>query len=542
MILLLAIIILSMILVLKGLYLYFKTSKALLVFQQGGYSNIRMNNYIKKHYKYCYGINELGWLVAPIIMFINPQFAALALLVMFFFSYYNLYFYNFNQRRYTQKLGLNVTKRIKRLIVSISLIIIFIFTISILILYYFGYNFLTLEFYLYLDIIFTLIIYFIFYIVMLANFINKPIEKMVQNHYLQLAQNKLQANHKLAVIGITGSFGKTSTKNILGTILGQKYPTLITPNSYNTPMGLCICINNQLNNLYRYFIAEMGAYYQGDIKELVDFVKPKYGIVTGIGNQHLETFKSIQTTLQTKMELIEGLDPQGLGIINQDDPYISKYQIKNNVLIKRYSLKDPQSDIYAYDLKYLASGMMFKIKFNNQEYEIKTRLLGKHNVANILPCILLAHHLGYDMPSIIKAISKINSVEHRLALKQVNHNTLMIDDAFNANEQGIKESIKILGNYSQYRILITPGLIDLGTESEKVHQALGSYLTNYVDEVLIVSKENYDALLQGIKATNFDLKQVKYYDNFIDAYNYALSKNIDKVILVANDLPDKFNN
>lgn len=539
----LAMVIVSMVLVLNVLYLYFKTNKALLVFQQGAYSAKRMFTYMKENYKYSYGINELCLLIAPIILLFKPSYVALSLFIMFFFGYYNLRFYNLNAKRYDQKLKLKITSRVKRLLITLSLLIILIFGSVIFALYSYGYDFLSLNFYLYLYITFVLVVYLIFILVILANTINAPIEMMVRNHYKKLAKNKLAKIPNLEVIGITGSFGKTSTKNIVGSILAKKQPTLICPASYNTPMGLTMTIDKELSNLYRYFVAEMGAYKPGEIRELVNLVKPKYGIVTSVGHQHLETFKSIENVTKTKMELIEGLPTNGLGIINYDNEYIRNYQIKNDVKVLTYSLQDDSCDIYGFDIKYQEQCMEFKFKLHKQTYSCSTKLLGRHNVENIMAAILLADHLGYCIDDITSAIKRLAPVKNRLELKRVNNKTIMIDDAFNANEVGIKESIYILGQYQdKKRILITPGLIDLGSISEKIHNDLGMYLTKYVDQVMIVGDYNYQDIIDGIKQTDFDLKRVKKYDNFLEAYRDAISIDEDKVILVANDLPDKFNN
>lgn len=539
----LAMVIVSMVLVLNVLYLYFKTNKALLVFQQGAYSAKRMITYMKENYKYSYGINELCLLIAPIILLFKPSYVALSLFIMFFFSYYNLRFYNLNAKRYDQKLKLKITSRVKRLLITLSLLIILIFGSLIFALYSYGYDFLSLNFYLYLYITFVLVVYLIFILVILANTINAPIEMMVRNHYKKLAKNKLAKIPNLEVIGITGSFGKTSTKNVVGSILAKKQPTLISPASYNTPMGLTMTIDKELSNLYRYFVAEMGAYKPGEIRELVNLVKPKYGIVTSVGHQHLETFKSIENVTKTKMELIEGLPTNGLGIINYDNEYIRNYQIKNDVKVLTYSLQDDSCDIYGFDIKYQEQCMEFKFKLHKQTYSCSTKLLGRHNVENIMAAILLADHLGYSIDNITSAIKRLAPVKNRLELKRVNNKTIMIDDAFNANEVGIKESIYILGQYQdKKRILITPGLIDLGSISEKIHNDLGMYLTKYVDQVMIVGDYNYQDIIDGIKQTDFDLKRVKKYDNFLEAYRDAISIDEDKVILVANDLPDKFNN
>lgn len=516
---------------LMGLYFYLKSHKAIHVLQQSGYDNKRLWRYMKSHYKFVYGINELLPLIGILIMSHN---LLVGLLLNAVFLYYNTRLFNVANTRYIAKLGLNVTDRVKRLITSftiISIIMLGLLSLTITI------NNI-LEFYLNLAIM----TYVIYLILMLANAINQPIEAKVRQKYQNMARTKLAKHRDLFVIGITGSYGKTSIKNIVGNVLGEIEPTLITPESYNTPNGLTITVNNFLNPFHKNFVAEMGAYYEGEIRELAELVNPKIGIVSSVGPQHLETFKTMETIQKTKLELIESLPEDGLGILNYDNEYIRNYQIQNNVSVKYYSLENQNADLYGYDVKYLDGMMNFKVKMNDEVYEIETKLLGIHSVQNIMAAILVAEYKNIDMKTVITAIKKLRPVKNRLEYKYVNSKLSIIDDAFNSNPEGIREAIKILGNYeNKKRILITPGLIDLGSKTEEIHNELGAYLTQYVDEVYIVGKLNREAIIKGIKTTDFDQNNVYECDNFIDAYDVATNQDVEKVVLIANDLPDKFN-
>ncbi|MFV0287920.1 MAG: Mur ligase family protein [Mycoplasmatales bacterium] len=340
----------------------------------------------------------------------------------------------------------------------------------------------------------------------------------------------------LTVVGITGSYGKTSIKNIINEVLQEEKITLQTPSSFNTPVGLSITINKDLTKMHEIFLAEMGAYYPGEIKELANMVKPKIGIVSSIGPQHLETFKSIKNIQKTKMELIENLPIDGLGILNYDNQNIREYNLKNKVPIKWYSLEEENVDLYAYDIIYLEQGMNFKIKFKNEEYQIETKLLGKYNVYNILAAILVADYEGIPINKIIKNIKKINKIEKRLEIKYINKELTIIDDSFNGNIVGMQEGFKILSKYNNLKILITPGIIDGGTENYKINKELSQSIEG-IDYILFVGKYNRQPLHEGLK----DNLQAKDFDNFLDAYNYAVNLEGKKTILVANDLPDKYN-
>ena len=525
------------------IYNFTKTSKALLVFQQSAYTYKRYITYIKKNYKYTFGVNEILLSSGLIIIILNPEYILIGFIILLFFAYYNLRFYNLNSTRYSKKIPLNITNRLKRLVITYILINTIVIIVIILILLSLKITPYVMFFWYSLFIMLIILTYLIFPIIMLANLINTPMEKKIKNKFKKIAKIKLESYSKLITIGITGSYGKTSIKNIVGTILNEFEPTLITPESYNTPMGLTITIDKYLNKFHKYFIAEMGAYKKGEIKELVKLVHPKVGIVSAVGNQHLETFKTMNNILNTKLELIEGLPSDGLGILNLDNKYIREYKVKNNVDVQYYSLEDREADIFAFNIVYLENGMSFDVELNSIIYNIETKLLGKYNVENILAGILVAKYCGFEIEKIIKSVSKIQPVKNRLELKKISSDTIIIDDAFNANELGINEGIKILGNYKEYcRILITPGLIDLGTDSKKVHNELGKNLAKHCDVLYIVGKENREDIVHGIQQTDFNSNNVKKCDNFLEAYNEAILMSGKKVILIANDLPDKFNN
>lgn len=509
-------------------FLIYKSRFAFLILQQSAYDNKRFFRYLTSHYKNVFGINEMLVLFGVYITF-NLDYI-IGLLFISVILYYNTRFFNMSESRFISKVKLNVTTRVKR---QISLYM--ILNLSVLLLaYIYGIN---------LYVTFILITYFCFPMILIVNTLLQPIEYLIKEHYKKKAITKLKLHQDILVIGITGSYGKTTIKNIVGTILESKEPTLITPESFNTPMGLTITINDYLNVFHKNFIAEMGAYYPGEIKELCDMVHPKVGVVSNVGNQHLETFKNIQTILKTKMELIEALPLDGLGILNYDNEYIRNYKIKNKVPIKYYSLTNKTTDIYASNITYNGREMHFKITYMDQEFDVKSKLLGTHNVENILAGILVGIYKGFDIKDILNAIEEVNPIAHRLEYKKIDENLIILDDSFNSNTQGIIEAIKILGQSEIPRkFIITPGLIDLGDDTKDFHISLGTQMTNYATDIIIIGSLNEKNIRSGIEKTNFLKQNVHYFDNFIQGYNYSIAVKEKKVILIANDLPDKFNN
>lgn len=512
------------------IYFSFKLNDGILNFQQSAYDQKRYIKFMGKN-KSVFGPNELLPLVGLLV--INyPGGLIFAPLIMIFFTTYNLRFLNLSKKRFDKKLGLKKTSRISRLRVVFYILWLIEFIL-----------FIAIVNYKYDLIIFWIISCFLMYVnILLASIIVLPIENMIKNYYKKKAVNKLRSMENVNVIGITGSFGKTSIKNIIGAVLSETEPTLITPESYNTPMGLTITINNYLTPLYTNFIAEMGAYYEGEIKELCDMVNPKIGIVSSVGPQHLETFKTIETITKTKMELVEALPENGLAILNYDNEYIKNYKIKNKVQVKWYSLENKDADIYGYDIKYKMGIMEFKVLVNENEYSISTKLLGRHNVENILAAILVALNKNISMEKIIKSIGLLKPIKNRLELQKVNSEFYVLNDAFNSNPVGIYEALNILNSFENMKkILITPGLIDLGVMMESFHEQLGEDLEKYCDEIYIVGSTNEKSIKIGLDRTNFNQKNYHKYDNFSEAYKMASKDVSPKVILIANDLPEKFN-
>ncbi len=514
------------------IYIIIKYKTLIQGYQQSVYDTKRYINYIKENYKYTFGINEL----LPIIFlsFTNIYSSDSTLyvkniilyLLAILFIYYNLKFYNIAKKRYQEKLPLKYTWRVKRLIIT-SVIIILISLLILLPL---------LKYKIFITII--ILIYTLPINILISGIINTPIENHIKKKFKKTAINKLKDLKNLTVIGITGSYGKTSIKNIINDILKEEEITLQTPSSFNTPMGLTITINNDLNKMHENFIAEMGAYYKGEIKELAQMVSPKIGIVSSIGPQHLETFKTIENVQNTKMELIENLPADGLGILNYDNKYIRDYKIKNKVPIKWYSLENENVDLYAYNIKYLKNGMEFTIKYKEKEYEIKTKLLGKHNIYNILAAILVADYKGIPIEKTINNIKKVSKIPNRLELKNISEELTIIDDSFNGNIEGMQEGINILSKFDNIRILITPGIIDGGKKNFEINKKLAITIKN-IDYIYIVGNYNKKALLEGLK--NNKSIEIHTEDNFIDAYNLAVNIKGSKTILIANDLPDKYN-
>lgn len=377
-----------------------------------------------------------------------------------------------------------------------------------------------------------------FYILPMA-LITMPLEAVIKRRYIGIAKHILRQHPSLIKVGITGSYGKTSSKNILNEVLSERYYVLSTPASFNTPMGLTLTIREQLKSVHQVFIAEMGADKVGEIQFLSRFIQPQYGIVTSIGPQHLNTFKTLDNIIREKMSLIENLPVHGVGILNNDNEYIRTYSIQNSCKIVRYGI-DTAADYQAVDIQYSPTGSHFKVLHENQTHEFSTRLLGKHNIANILGAIALGRELKLSWEQLQHAVKQVNYIEHRLQLKKINGFNY-IDNAFNSNPEGSKMSLEVLSRMPGHRTIITPGMIDLGHQQDAYNKAFGAMMKGQVDTVILVGQQQTQAIRQGLVESGFDMDQVIVVDHVKQAFQYIESHaRLGDITLLENDLPDAF--
>ena len=383
---------------------------------------------------------------------------------------------------------------------------------------------------------------------MLANTVNKPIELGINNGYINDAKRILKENPDLIIIGVTGSYGKTSVKFYLETLLRQKYRVLVTPESYNTPMGIVITIRKFLKPSHEIFVCEMGARYVGEIKELCDLVHPHHGIIASVGPQHLDTFGSLDNIKKTKFELAEALPEGGKLFLNGDNEYIdemlkerkgSKPVYDSPVLY--YSQKSG-SGYCASDVSVTNHGTEFTVNAPDGESErFSMKLVGAHNVINVMGAIAVAHEMGISLAELRIPVRKIQSVPHRMEMKNQGDATI-IDDAFNSNPIGSKAAVETLALMDGMRILITPGMVELGENEAEYNRKFGTYAADCCDRIFLVGRKHTEPIKEGILSKGFPEKDLEVFDNVQDAISraYALKTEQHKYILLENDLPDNY--
>lgn len=377
------------------------------------------------------------------------------------------------------------------------------------------------------------------YYVFLIDKINEPINKFINNRYINEAKSILEDMPNLTIIGVTGSYGKTSMKTFLGELLSVKYNTLITPKNYNTTLGVVITIREYLKSTHEIFVCEMGAYKKGEIKDICDLVHPDHAVITSIGPQHLETFENINNVISTKFELADSIK-KGKIFLNYDNEYIRNKQIKKDFIT--YGVENKKVDYTAYDIKGNSKGLSFKMKDENgKEITFITKLIGKHNVLNLVGAISVAVNFGIPMKSLINTVRNMEPVKHRLELIPGSPKSI-IDDAYNSNPAGFKSAIDALSEFEGLKILVTPGMVELGEKEYELNYEAGKYATDKCDYIILVGKEQTKPLQDAISKSKFDKNKLFVVDKIEEALKLTniIEPGKQRTILLENDLPDQY--
>jgi UDP-N-acetylmuramoyl-tripeptide--D-alanyl-D-alanine ligase len=379
----------------------------------------------------------------------------------------------------------------------------------------------------------------------------KPYEIINRLRVKQSIKNKikhLKEQYHLTVIGITGSFGKTSSKMVISQVLPKCH---VTPKSYNTMFGIFKTIDYELNKRYKFFVCEMGAYKRGDVKEFCELVSPDIGVLTGINEQHLERFGSIENTIQAKFEILTTLSTGGTGIVNLDNPLVKNnlHRFKQTLEEKRiyligYSVNGNTSEgckeIIAINNWHIENGKsVFELSYKNNNYKIITSLIGKGHLSNILAAIAVATSCGQNIDDVIERISKVKQIPHRLELKLTPGITIL-DDTYSSNPSGFREALDTLKQFTGTKVLITPGIVELGDKALEIHKEIGTLAASICDEIVLVgNSHNLNAMKEGIFSSGYSTEKVTQLAGRAKVQEF-LQHKANTVVLMENDLPDQY--
>lgn len=382
---------------------------------------------------------------------------------------------------------------------------------------------------------FCLIFYFIF---LISHILINPVECLVKKLYIKKAQKKLKKMPNLKVICLTGSFAKTSVKNILFEMLKSKYKVCKTQKSYNTQMGITKVILNDLKISDEILILEFGADHNHDIKKLCKIIRPDHIIITGVTKQHLKTFKTMQNLINTKFELVENMKENGFAVFNYDNEISKQFynlcKSKNKSFVSLNEQNFNENFVHVENISCKFNKTEFNLCFNNKKIKCQTKLLGKHNILNILLASQMAINFGIELSKICLAIQNLAPTPHRLNLIE-NNGKFILDDSFNSNPEGAKFAIEVLKTFEGKKTVITPGLVELGKEQFVENVKLGKLLKD-IDFVLITNFVNKKALLKGLENSK---NQVFCFESLLDATKKLKALSSD-CILFLNDLPDNY--
>ncbi len=376
-------------------------------------------------------------------------------------------------------------------------------------------------------------------LMMMVLYLNMPMEKMISNHYVRDAKRILKASPNMKIIGVTGSYGKTTTKFMITRLLSEKYTVTVTPESFNTPMGVVRTIREKMKPATEIFVVEMGAKKVGDIEEICKIVNPDYGVITSVGPQHLDTFHSLENIIKTKFELADYVtQKQGKMFLNYASEPVAAQKAEGALC---YGLESGL-DAYATDVVYHESGASFTVCIGEEKIPLQTRLLGQHSILNLTVAVAVARYFDVSVPDIQFAVSTIKPTEHRLEVKGFVNGAIMIDDAYNANPEGCLEAVNVLGRFeNKQKIIITPGLVELGDREEQCNFDLGVRAGQVCDRIVLVGLKRSEPIAKGVRSTGFPEDKLHIVASFKDAVA-TLSPMLDEncVVLVENDLPDNY--
>jgi UDP-N-acetylmuramoyl-tripeptide--D-alanyl-D-alanine ligase len=370
-----------------------------------------------------------------------------------------------------------------------------------------------------------------------------PLERSVNQGFIRSATTKLRAVHPV-VVGVTGSFGKTSTKFAIQRLLdGEEGIALATPGSFNNPLGISRTINEQLDARHRYFVVEMGAYGEGEIAELCRFVHPTIGVLTSIGPAHLDRFGSMDAIRRAKYEIVTSLPPGSTAVMNVDDIETRKLaDATSHVGVMRYGA-DPagRPDITATNVEVGTTGASFAIanKRSGSSLQVQTKLLGRHSIGHVLAAVAVAVTLGKELGELKGAIESLTPIEHRLQLLEGAGGVTVIDDAYNSNPEGADAALDVLSAMpARRRVVVTPGMIELGERQFAENARFGRRAAAVADVVVVVAKANREAICSGAKGAGAEVVTVDSLAQATDRLGTILGAG--DAVLFENDLPDHY--
>jgi UDP-N-acetylmuramoyl-tripeptide--D-alanyl-D-alanine ligase len=384
------------------------------------------------------------------------------------------------------------------------------------------------------------------WIVLVAAYATAPWERGIARKFLDEAERRMRA-YPGRVIGITGSYGKTTTKLIVANLLASRYRVLKTAAGVNTTMGITRAIREELKDEHQYFVVEVSAYGPGEIREVCDIIHPCLGILTAVGVQHLERFGTPEAIAEAKYELLASLPPRGTAVVNADDPMclrLAERAASDGKRVVRYGFDETQRGlaVRGTDLTVSARGTRFRVVTDAGETEtFETRLLGRWNVANILAGLAAGRECGVPLPAMRGAVAELSPAPRRLEILEEGGIVKILDVA-NANPRGAQMALEVLSQFAGgSRILITPGMVELGPIEAEENRRFGQAAASVCDYVILVGPEQTRPIREGLAERGFPADRIltaRHADEVADRL-VGIARPGD-TLLFENRLPDTY--
>ena len=514
----------------------FATLKMVGALQQSGYHNKTFVRWLKRKGNMQFNrlcVFALCLALASTVTALCFSFLGVknALLVSGLVSVLMSFLYCVAEHKYALKVSLKRTGRAVRLF-AVYLLFVAVFCYSLIALLYFlavvnGSNLYGLIAY----APFAITPIFLPFLLCLANGVEGAFEKIRNKKFVKRAGQVLDET-QITRVAVVGSFGKTSVKNILKTILSEKFSVVETPASYNTPIGVAKTVFSPAFEKKQVFIAEMGARKAGDIAELCKMVKPDYALFTGVCEQHISTFGSEENVFEEKSEILKcgAFVVCGEGLRIRVEAAFGKPE---NVAFADFAA--------VRDIHYYATETQFVLLLGGEKIKVKTPLLGQSGAENILLAATLAYKMGLSALEIERGIAKIVPTEHRLQLFE-SGGVYILDDGYNCNPRGAKESLRALARFAGRRCVVTPGIVECGILEEKINCELGAEIAKIAPDTVILVGET---LVGSVKKGYLDAggEEGKLFSvSTLDGAKPLLAERIGAgdAVLFLNDLPDVY--
>ena len=382
------------------------------------------------------------------------------------------------------------------------------------------------------------------FLIILSNKLLEPVEERIKAGFRGEAVEKFT---KLApkVVAITGSFGKTSTKHILAHILEAAAPTLATPGSVNTEMGITRVIREQLTPEHQFFIVEMGAYGPGSIARLCKLTPPDVALVTAVGAAHYERFKTLETVAKAKFEIVEAVfEKGGKAVVSTDGIPAHLLKERMQVVTGDYTRVGSYGDVTLKAYELTSDGLNITVDENGEEQALLVPLYGRHQAGNVVMAAATARALGLPWAAIKGALASVPQIRYRLEVSKSADAPTLINDAYNSNPVGFAaalDCLDVLVKEGGRRILVTPGMVELGAIHDAEHERLGKLTAQHTDVVCVVTPDRIPSFLKGLESENDGSTTVMTFATQ-DAAEEWVRKNWQPAdaILFENNLPDLY--